>query len=190
MRTNAKKVAGSRTCRHQRKFLKCDGAKARKSDDQDVIRFSPLFGLKIAHDLHFRAQIQRNMSPFTCDAPLPIQERVSQIRFELLVKKKATNEEGNDITRKVGTRFSYLVRIKDDYVIVMSGVREDKEEDVFPSGPGLSYRSNTTTWLRYRSALSVPYGINYIANSNPCTLLDVLELIHMVNCDLPPSPHN
>ena len=104
--------------------------------------------------------------------------------------KKATNEEGNYITRKFGTRFSDLGRIKDDYRIVLSGVREDKEEYVPPSGPGLSYRYNMTTWLRYRSAIYVPYGINYIAKSNPCTILDVPEVIQIVNRGLPPSPHN
>ena len=47
-----------------------------------------------------------------------------------------------------------------------------------------------TTWLRYKSALSIPYGIDYVANANPCTLLDVPELIRMVNCDIPTYPHN
>ena len=81
-----------------------------------------------------------------------------------------------------------MVRVKNDYIIVLSGVREDKEEDMSPSGPGLSYLSNKTTWLRYMSDLSVPYGIKYIANSNPRNLLDVPELIQMVNHDLPPIP--
>ena len=105
-----------------------------------------------------------------------------------MFKKKATKEEGNDITRKVGTRFSDLGRVKDDYIIVLSGAREDKDDEVSPLGPGLRYRSNTITWLRYRSALSVPYWINYIAKSNPRNLLDVPELIQMVNRDPLPPP--
>ena len=67
-----KKVAGSRTCRHQRKCIKCDGAKGQRADDQDVIQFTPLFGLTIAHDVLFWAKIPRNTSPVTCDAPLPV----------------------------------------------------------------------------------------------------------------------
>ena len=131
-----------------------------------------------------------NTSPVTCDAPLPVQESLSLIRFEFLVKKKATKKEGNNITRKVGTRFDELGRVKDDYISVLSGAWEDKEEDVPPLGPVHSYCFNTTTWLRYRSSLSVPYGIKYIAKSNPCTLLDIPELIQMVDPDLPPSPQN
>ena len=103
---------------------------------------------------------------------------------------EATNEEGNDSARNVGTGFADLGRVKDDDIVVLSGVRENKEEDVSPSGLGLSYRSKTAAWLRYGSALSVPYGIDYIAKADPRTLLDVPELIRMVNRDLPPSPHN
>ena len=36
----------------------------------------------------FRAQNLRNPSPVKYDAPLPVYERVSQIRFELLVKNE------------------------------------------------------------------------------------------------------
>ena len=87
VRTNVQKVSGSRTFRHQRKFLKCNGAKAQKADYQDVIRFTPLFGLMIYQDVFFRSQMPRNTSPVKCNTPLPVQERVSRIRFEFLVKK-------------------------------------------------------------------------------------------------------
>ena len=76
-----KKVAGSRTCRHQRKFIKCNGAKAQKADDQDVIRFTPLFGLTIAHEVFIQGKSKGNTSLVTCNAPLLVQERVSRIRF-------------------------------------------------------------------------------------------------------------
>ena len=103
---------------------------------------------------------------------------------------EATNEEGDDRMRKIVTRFSDSGHVKDNYIVVLIRVREDKEEDVPPSGPGLSYCSNTAPWQRYGSALYVPYGINYSAKANPCTLLDVTELIGMANCDLPTSSHN
>ena len=65
-----KKVAGSRTCWYQRKFLKCNGAKARKADDQDVIQFNPLCGLTITHDVFFehksRATRLRSRATLRC----------------------------------------------------------------------------------------------------------------------------
>ena len=86
---------------------------------------------------------------------------------------EATNKEGDDFTRNVGTGFSDLCHVKHDYIVVLSGVQEDKEKDAPLLGPSLSYRYKLSTWLQYGSALSVTYGIDYVAKADPCTLLDV-----------------
>ena len=57
------------------------------------------------------------------------------------------NKEVNNSASNVGNRFSDLGRVKDDGIVVLSRVLEDKDEDVFPSRPGLSYRSNTAAWI-------------------------------------------
>ena len=92
--------------------------------------------------------------------------------------------------RGVGTVFADFVHVNYDNIVFLSRVQEDKEEDVLPSGPDLSYRSKMAYYLLRGSDLSVPYGINYVTKYDPCTLLEVPEMIRMVNRDLPPSPHN
>ena len=101
----------------------------------------------------------------------------------------AKNEEGNDSARNFVTGLANLGLVKDYDIVVLGGVREDKGEEVSPSGPGLSFCYKTYTCIRCRSTLSVLYGIKYSTKANPCTLLDVPELIHMVNHDLHTSPY-
>ena len=53
-------------------------------------------------------------------------------------ERGATSKEGDYSASNASTGFANLIRVKDEDIVVLSRDLEDKEEDVPPSGFGLS----------------------------------------------------